>query len=98
MSSSRWVEMMSAQYFFRILAGRILLSNYHVVVRAAGPHQLFMRPALGDAAIFHEQDEIGAAHRREAMRDHESRAAGKQRRHRRLDQLLALRVQVARGL
>ena len=57
-----------------------------------------MRAALDDAAVFHQQNQIRAADRRQPVRDHERRAAREQLRHRSLDQLLALRVEIARGL
>ena len=55
-----------------------------------------MRPTLDDAAVFHQQNQIRAADGREPVRDDERRAAGEQFGHRRLNQLLALGVEIAR--
>ena len=55
-------------------------------------------PALDDAAVLHQQDQVRAADGGQPVRDHERRSPGEQRRHRRLDQLLALGVEVARRL
>ena len=60
--------------------------------------QLLVRPALDDAAVLHQQDQVGAPNRRQAMRDDERGASREQCRQRSLDQLLALRVEIARGL
>ena len=57
-----------------------------------------MRAALDDAPVFHQQDQVGPADGGQAVGDHEGRPPRQQRRHRRLDELLALRVQVAGGL
>ena len=50
------------------------------MISAAGAHQLLVRAALDDAAVFHQQNQIGPADRGEAMGDDERRAAGQQRR------------------
>ena len=68
------------------------------MVGAARLHQFVVRAALDDAAVLHQQDQIGAADRRQPVRDDERRAPGEQRRHRRLNELLALGVEVARRL
>ena len=53
---------------------------------------------LDDAAVFHQQDQVGAADGGEAVGDDERGSPGEQRGHRRLNELLAFRVEVARGL
>src|ERR1051325_11230672 len=66
------------------------------MVGPAGGHQLLVGTALGDTSVFHQKDHVGAPDGRQAMRDHEGGAAGQERGHGRLNQLLAFRVQVAR--
>ena len=61
-------------------------------------HQLLVRASLHDATVSHEQDEVRAPDRRHAMGDHERGSAGEKVRHRGLDELLALGVEIARGL
>src|SRR5262249_28395592 len=46
---------------------------------------------------LHHENHVRPADRRQPVRDHERRPSREQRRHRRLDQLLALGVEVARG-
>src|SRR5437016_4935397 len=74
------------------------LPPHHVVIPALRGHPLLVVAALDDAAVFHQQDNIGAANRGEAVCDYESSAPREQRRHRGLNQLLALGVEIARGL
>src|SRR3954471_2053333 len=69
----------------------------HFGIHAARIHQGRMAPPFDHAAIFHEQDQVGAADRRETVRDDERGPVGQQVSHRRLNQLLALRVEVAGG-
>ena len=54
--------------------------------------------AFDDAAFLQQQNHVGAPDGREAVGDDECRAAGQQGSHRRLNELLALRIQVARRL
>src|SRR6266480_5641840 len=62
---------LSAQDLFRVLAVRVHLPLHHLVVRAAGAHQLVVRAPLDDAAVLHQQNQVGAPHGREAVGDHE---------------------------
>src|SRR5439155_1597431 len=57
-----------------------------------------MSAALDDAAILDQKDQVRAAHSGQPVRDHEGGSAREQRGHRRLNELLALGIQVARGL
>ena len=50
------------------------------MVDAVRAHQLVVRAPFDDAAFFHQQNEIGAADRREAIGDDEGGAPGQQRR------------------
>jgi len=43
------------------------LADDHVVVEASGAHESFVRAALKDAAVFHEEDQVGAADGGEAV-------------------------------
>src|SRR5512141_2183290 len=88
----------SPPHFLGGLAVRRHLAQHHTMIDAALLHEFLMRSLLDDPAVLHEENEIGAADGREAMRDHESGAASQERRHRRLDELLAFRIQIARGL
>ena len=67
------------------------------MVDAAGAHQLFMSSTLDHEPILHQQDQIGAAHGREPVRNHEGGSSLEERGHRGLNQLLALRIQIAGG-
>src|SRR5216110_3204143 len=58
---------LSAQELFRVLAVRVHLPLHHLVVRAAGAHQLVVGAPLDDAAVFHQQNQVGAPHGREAV-------------------------------
>ena len=68
------------------------------MINAAGAHEFLVGPALNDAPIFHQEDQVGPADGREPMSDHEGRPPCEQGGHRRLNELLALGVQVAGGL
>src|SRR5438270_2970703 len=57
-----------------------------------------MRATLGHASVVHDEDEIGPANGGQSMSNYESRAASEQCGHGRLDQLLALGVEIARRL
>ena len=46
---------------------RFHLTQHHAVIDAPGIHQLFVTPPLDHSAILHQEDQIGAANRREAM-------------------------------
>ena len=81
----------------RLLAVRLHLAADHVVIRSSGPHQLLVRTALDDSPLFHQQDEVSPANSRQPVGDDERRPVGQQRRHRGLNELLALGVEVARG-
>ena len=87
----------SAKDFFDGFAVGFHLAEDHVVVGAAGGHELVVRAALDDAAVFHQQDQVGAADGGEAVGDDERGAAGQERGHRGLDELLAFGVEVAGG-
>src|SRR5262245_25068619 len=87
----------SPPQWFATLAVRFHLTEDHAVVAAASLHELLVRAALDDATVFHEQDEVGAADRGEAMGDHECGSSLEKRGHRILDELLAFRVEVAGG-
>ena len=50
----------SAQHFFVVLGVGFHLSNDHVVVDAAGAHELLVGSTLDDAPFFHQQDHVGA--------------------------------------
>src|SRR5262249_22553114 len=56
-----------------------------------------MSSTLNDAPFFHQQNQVRAAYGREAMSDDEGGSPGEQRGHRRLNELLALGVEVAGG-
>ena len=86
------------QHRFDTLTRRLRLAQHHLVVHASGRHQLVVRAALDDAAVLHQQNQIRAAHGRETMRDHEGRPPGQKFGHRRLNQLFALGIEVARRL
>jgi hypothetical protein len=51
------------QQFADVLLGILHLPKYHAVVLATGTHELLVRPALDDAAVLHQQDEVGAPNR-----------------------------------
>jgi hypothetical protein len=57
-----------------------------------------VRAALDDAAVVDDEDLVGLADRREAVGDHERRAAGERRLERQLHGDLGLRVEVGGGL
>src|SRR5207245_1171891 len=81
-----------------VLAVRLHLTPDHAVICTVGTHELLVGATLGDVALLHQEDQVGAAYGGEAMRDHERGAPGEQRGHRRLDELLALRVQESEQL
>src|SRR4051812_34060484 len=81
---------------FPLLRRHFHLSQDHPVVAAPRLHELLVRTALHDTAVLHDENEVGASYRRQAMSNYESGAAREERRHRRLDELLALGVQIAR--
>src|SRR5688572_3608191 len=80
-----------------VLAGGFHLPKHHVVIQAACTHEVLMTAALDDAAVFHQEDQVGATHGGETVCNHERGSPGKQRGHGGLDQLLAFRIQVARS-
>ena len=47
-------------------------------VRRRRSHELIVRPVCCDAAARKEEDGVGVAHRRKAVRDNDDRAAGEQ--------------------
>ena len=61
-------------------------------------HQLVVGPHLGDAAAVDHHDAVGVLHGGQAMGDDEDRAPLHQLGQRLLDQELALRVEIGRGL
>jgi hypothetical protein len=65
----------SLQHFLAALALRLHLAPHHVVIDAACAHQLLVRAPLDDATTFHQQDQIGAANRRQPVGDDERRSA-----------------------
>src|SRR5262249_9635745 len=67
-----------------------------LTIPAADPEQLVVRAALDDLAVLEHEDLIGAADRREPVRDDEGGAAGAQRFQAVLNHRLALAVE-ARG-
>ena len=68
------------------------------MIETAGTHEILVSPALDDAAGVHQQNQVGAAYGGEPMGDHERGSSGKQRGDRRLNELLALCIEVAGGL
>src|SRR5688572_20807232 len=70
----------------------------HGGVLLAGRHQRLVRAPFDDASVLHQEDEIGPADRGQAVGDDEGRPAREERRHGRLNQLLALGVEIAGGL
>src|SRR2546427_462925 len=57
----------SAPACFHIPVVRLHLTEDHAVIGATGTHELFVGSPLDDAAIFHHQDQVGAADRGKAM-------------------------------
>src|SRR5262245_19762455 len=78
------------------LALEVVLAVVQLLVAAAAREELGVGAALDDAAALEHQDLVGRADGREAVRDHEGRAAAAQLGESRLDQALALAVE-ARG-
>ena len=54
-------------------------SRRRATCRARAPHQLLVCPLLDDLPVVEDDDQVGVADRREAVRDHERRAAGEER-------------------
>src|SRR4051812_13536496 len=75
-------------------SAELRLTHDHLMVDAALLHELGVISPLDDAAVFHEKNQIRAAHRGQAMRNHERGPAGEQFGHRLLDELLAFRVEI----
>ena len=61
-------------------------------VPPAQPHELLVVAALHDAAVLHDADAVGVAHRGQPVRDDEGRAPGHERVHAALHDLLGARV------
>ena len=57
-----------------------------------------MRSAFDDAAVIDDEDDVGRADRREAVRDDQARAAPQQRDERALDQRFVFGVELTRRL
>src|ERR1043166_1261921 len=76
----------SSQHRFAVTLDGFHLALDHSVVKPPCFHELLVGAALDDAALFHQQDQVGAPHRREAMSDHESRPPGQESGHRCLDE------------
>ena len=74
------------------------LAAVEVGVEAALRDEGVVRAALDDLALVHDEDQVGVADGRQAMRDDEGRAAGEQLLQRCLDELLAARVDAGGGL
>ena len=68
------------------------------MIEAALREQLRVAALLDDAPLVHDDDGVGAADRRQTVRDDEARATVPQPRHRLLDEDLGARVDVARRL
>src|SRR2546430_5321776 len=58
----RFATAPSAPHFSAVLAVRFHLSKDHLIIAAAGVHQLLVVPTLVDAPFLHQQDQVGAAH------------------------------------
>ena len=72
----------SAEYLLTLVGRDFHLPEDHAVVAAALAHELLVRAALDDAAVLHDENEIGTADRRQSMSNDERRAPGEQRGHR----------------
>src|SRR4051794_30095990 len=66
-------------------------------VFAAGGHELIMRAALNNVAVFEDEDLIGAPNGAEAMGNDEARAAGEELGQRPLNTQLGQRIDAAGG-
>src|SRR6478735_4664793 len=74
------------------------LGLVQVGVEAAGAQQIVVAAALDDAAVLQHEDAIGGDDGRQAMRDHQRRAADQRVGQCELDRLLRLGVEVRRRL
>src|ERR1043165_7285166 len=93
--SVQWASSALAQDLVAVAGLGFHLPLDHLVVHPPRAHQARVRPALDDRAVLHQQDQVRATNRRQAMRDDERRAIREQIGHRRLNELLALRVEVS---
>src|SRR4026209_1340911 len=71
----------------------LVLFIVHLAVTSITSEQLVVLSPLDDLAVLHDQDLIGAADRRQAVRDHERGAAAAELLQAVLDHLLALAVE-----
>lgn len=69
-----------------------------LVIPALLRHELVVRTALHDAAVFQHHDAVRVAHGGEPVRDDKRRAAGHQRVHAALHELLRVRINRGGGL
>src|SRR5262249_6261554 len=67
-------------------------------VEPATGEELRVRSALDDPSVVHHEDQLRAQHGAEAVRDHQTAAAGEDRLERVADQRLGARVERGRGL
>src|SRR5215208_2518724 len=65
----------SAPQGFLRLPVRLHLTENHIVVEPLRVHQLLVRAPFDDATVLHQQNDVGAADRRQAVRDDERRPA-----------------------
>src|SRR5262249_60862949 len=74
------------------------LELVELAVLAAARHQLAVRAALDDLPVRHDDDAVGTAHRRQAMRHHQRRAIDHEALERLLHEPFRLRVEGRGGL
>src|SRR6185503_15772452 len=93
---SRLRQLLARVHEALVLEG--VLAVVELAVAAAAREQLGVGAALDDAPALEHEDLVGRADGREAVRDHEGRAAAPQARERVLDVALALAVEARGGL
>ena len=49
---------LSAEQLFAFVTVGFHLTDHHVAIDAAGPHEVLVSPALDDPAVFHQQDQV----------------------------------------
>ncbi len=81
-----------------VLSLALELGPVQLGIEAAGGEEGAVRAPLDDAAGVDDQDDVGLAHRRQAVRDHQRGAARQRTPERLLHRRLGLRVEVRGGL
>src|SRR3954454_2808122 len=82
----------------RVLRELRRLQPVHRRVPLAAGNQLVVRPVLDDASMLDDDDAVGAAHRREAVRDDDGRHSARQLEEARVDLRFAAEVERRSGL